>query len=418
MTTSFHFDIGTQCAAACLLCLVFGVVLLLLARRFPHIRGAHAMAQGFFCSSFAAGIFLLRGPVLDTPSFVVANGLLWTGFILFYRGVAESLRMRPSYGFPVAVAAVGLASLAIHGQVDTQIITRIGIISATSFLLKLYLAIGVARHRPWSRLQRWTLGFVAASMLVNLLRSLGTLVVAPSASIFQYDPVQAGYTLSALLSALGLGILCLALVGQQVTAGIEQDARRDTLTGALNRLGIEELMAVELERARRGATSFAIALLDVDNFKAFNDLGGHAAGDEVLRHVVASISRQLRPYDACGRLGGDEFLILLPGASEFDAQAVCDRILREVSMRPAEGVAEPIPTVSMGWTIASRSDLVAEILARADRALYSAKQQGRNCVQTEMKPRRTHSSHEFPVLHAAETSVLRRVTAMKRRFRA
>lgn len=417
MRTNFHFDIGTQCAACGMLCLVFGLVLILLARRFPHVRGAIAMAEGFFAASAATGIFLLRGPVLDATSFVVANGLLWAGFLLFYKGIAESLQMRLRYVLRVCIILVGLALLALYPPAHTQAAARIAIISATSFLLKLQLLVELWQLRPRARVVQWLMGFLGISMLGNLLRSGGTLLVAPSASIFQYDPVQAGYTLGALLGALGLGIFCLALIGRQITAVIEQGARRDALTGALNRLGIEELLAVELERARRTAAGFAIALLDVDNFKAFNDRGGHAAGDDVLRHVVASIGRQLRPYDACGRLGGDEFLILLPGASSYDATAICERILREVSMRPVEGVPGQAPTVSIGFTVAGGSDTVAEVLARADRALYGAKQRGRNCVQSEIAPGRSRS-RELPVLHVAETSVMRRVAAAKRRFRA
>jgi len=103
-------------------------------------------------------------------------------------------------------------------------------------------------------------------------------------------------------------------------------SRSDPLTGCLNRRGFEEHLAAELNRAERAGTPLGLILFDLDDFKATNDRNGHAAGDALLCHAVATISSAMRPADALGRLGGDEFALLVPGAGPAEAIALADRL--------------------------------------------------------------------------------------------
>ena len=142
-------------------------------------------------------------------------------------------------------------------------------------------------------------------------------------------------------------------------------SRTDPLTGCLNRRGFEERVTAELERTMREGGSVALVLLDLDNFKAVNDMNGHAAGDELLCWVVEGLRRAVRPLDSIGRLGGDEFAILAPGASESGAEHIATRSRKLLSERVA---------VSTGAACYPGHGTTHDALQRhADRQLYANK---------------------------------------------
>jgi diguanylate cyclase (GGDEF)-like protein len=126
----------------------------------------------------------------------------------------------------------------------------------------------------------------------------------------------------------------------------------------------------------------AFAMVDVDNFKNFNDSYGHPAGDVLLREVAIAISSAVRSNDVVYRYGGEEFCVLLPGASPDEARYIAERIRYAVQARPlVDEAGAPVPQVTVSVGVSCRTDLNTEALvADADAALYAAKQQGRNRV--------------------------------------
>jgi diguanylate cyclase (GGDEF)-like protein/putative nucleotidyltransferase with HDIG domain len=142
-------------------------------------------------------------------------------------------------------------------------------------------------------------------------------------------------------------------------------SRTDPLTGCLNRRGFEERVTAELDAALRSGRTAALVLFDLDNFKAVNDMNGHAAGDELLRWVVDGLSRAVRPMDCVGRLGGDEFAILAPGAGENGAQRIATRARKLLSER----VAISTGTAAFPAHGANHD----ELQRHADRELYANK---------------------------------------------
>jgi diguanylate cyclase (GGDEF)-like protein len=155
-------------------------------------------------------------------------------------------------------------------------------------------------------------------------------------------------------------------------------ATRDKLTGAFNRHKWDEQLRMELNLAERGGV-FSIALLDVDYFKKVNDQFGHQAGDKVLQTLTEHLTRRLRKTDTLFRLGGEEFVILLP---QQKAEAACQlaEILRQ-HIASLEEADLPAFTISFGVTEYCQQDDEDSILKRADLALYQAKAMGRNRVQ-------------------------------------
>ncbi|HEX7128224.1 MAG TPA: sensor domain-containing diguanylate cyclase, partial [Thermodesulfobacteriota bacterium] len=160
-------------------------------------------------------------------------------------------------------------------------------------------------------------------------------------------------------------------------------AHTDPLTGLVNRRRFDERLAEEFARARREPGAFSLVLADLDHFKRINDTYGHPAGDAVLRQIARRIEARARASDAVGRLGGEEFGLLLVRAGRAGALAVAERIRQDVRATPVEvpGGLTLALTVSLGVaTFPDDAGDAADLFARADEALYEAKRGGRDRV--------------------------------------
>jgi len=156
-------------------------------------------------------------------------------------------------------------------------------------------------------------------------------------------------------------------------------ARTDSLTGLLNHGAVQMRLADEIARARRTGDPLACLLIDLDDFKPVNDAHGHLAGDRLLRAVADAVTGEFRTYDAIGRFGGDEFVMVLPGADDRAVQEITTR-LRAVIATASSVVGEPRTTVtaSVGTACWHEPLNAGELLDRADRALLVAKRRGKN----------------------------------------
>ncbi len=161
-------------------------------------------------------------------------------------------------------------------------------------------------------------------------------------------------------------------------AVLREKATTDALTGVWNRATILEILESELKRAKVSGGRLAVIMADLDHFKKVNDTHGHPAGDVVLRECAARMKSAVRPADAVGRYGGEEFLVVLPGATAEAAAKTAERVRRAVAASStSNGIAM---TVSLG--VASGVDSGEQIVKSADVALYRAKQEGRNRIVT------------------------------------
>jgi diguanylate cyclase (GGDEF)-like protein/PAS domain S-box-containing protein len=154
-------------------------------------------------------------------------------------------------------------------------------------------------------------------------------------------------------------------------ARLAQQSRTDALTGVLNRRALDDELHLALLNARRDDVPVAVAILDLDHFKAYNDTYGHTAGDTLLKACCASWSGVLRGGDVLARYGGEEFVVLLPGCALSDAHALIDRL---------RATTPSSQTCSAGVAAWDGAEAISELLERADRALYRAKDQGRDSV--------------------------------------
>ncbi len=165
-------------------------------------------------------------------------------------------------------------------------------------------------------------------------------------------------------------------------ARLREMATTDSLTGILNRRRFLELAADELERARRYQRDTALIMFDVDHFKQVNDSQGHAAGDQVLRGLTATARETLRGADILGRIGGEEFAVLLPETDLPAASRAAERLRRAAESMELLTDGGPFAvTVSLGVVLLNPGETLEDLLKRADQALYRAKQGGRNRVE-------------------------------------
>ena len=158
-------------------------------------------------------------------------------------------------------------------------------------------------------------------------------------------------------------------------------AATDPLTGLSNRRNLLMLAQHEIARSRRSGEPIALIIVDIDNFKQINDQYGHEAGDQVIAHVAAQLSQYCREQDVAARWGGEEFLILLPATDVDEAMIVAERIRQSATSFAAErGSGRRGYTLSLGVTTLSADEPLNDAIARADRALYQSKTQGRDRV--------------------------------------
>jgi diguanylate cyclase (GGDEF)-like protein len=192
-----------------------------------------------------------------------------------------------------------------------------------------------------------------------------------------------------IASALAYVVLVLALhatLATLVVGRLLDELRRlslhDALTGLLNRRAMEERLHAQLRSSRRSHEPFAVMMLDLDYFKRINDRFGHAVGDLALQHVAKLLLGALRDADKLARFGGEEFVILMPATTLAQAEPLAERLRSLLAAQPLRTDNLDVPrSVSIGvaeWLTAE--DDFAQLLQRADAALFQAKVQGRNCV--------------------------------------
>lgn len=192
--------------------------------------------------------------------------------------------------------------------------------------------------------------------------------------------LPAATAFAALMFSIGVAHRVLGVRQERDQA--RRDAERDALTGVLNRSALATRLERACEKAWRESSALSVLFLDLDHFKRVNDTFGHAIGDACLKALVRCIARELRQNDSVGRHGGEEFVVLLPGADLPHAASVAERIRTLVELRCREVDTMPVRlTLSAGVAEFSREMATpAQLVAHADEALYQAKREGRNRV--------------------------------------
>jgi diguanylate cyclase (GGDEF)-like protein len=185
---------------------------------------------------------------------------------------------------------------------------------------------------------------------------------------------------------LGFVMVIFSVVGGYIStlrSIIQEMAIQDALTGLFNRRHVLELLDYEKNRSSRGGGIFCLAILDIDHFKNVNDTYGHLAGDAVLKAVATTIKTTMRNTEYCARYGGEEFLIVLTQTGINGALIGAERVRTQIEKIPFPDLVSDFKiTVSIGLSEYKMREDIDDVIARADEALYRAKNGGRNRVET------------------------------------
>ncbi|MFN8413039.1 MAG: GGDEF domain-containing protein [Anaerolineales bacterium] len=235
-------------------------------------------------------------------------------------------------------------------------------------------------------LSMWMIVFMLGAYLTTSKKYIQTLIV----SIFVGVIVLAVGNLwvTSTSQTIGFGLIfswvnaiaslsVATLLFQRMGVLQQSYASTDSLTSLLNRRSLYQILSIEVERSTRYQNPFSIVLFDVDHFKKINDTHGHLAGDEILRKISEQISRSIRLLDYAGRWGGEEFLLILPETDGESAQILAERVCQSVKEIQYGKVDV---TLSSGIACFQKGQNLEDLLHCADRALYQAKQNGRNQV--------------------------------------
>jgi diguanylate cyclase (GGDEF)-like protein len=294
---------------------------------------------------------LLEGILPGDPKFAMLPVI--TAFVMFCVLITVGPRL-PRYGLamlgPLGVAAISYALSQAPGAGDGAVLYTMPVLWTTFFYGR-----------------RGAVGIVACVGAGHAL----ALMALPSWSVF---PAR---WLDVMVSVTAAAIVVLALEerNQALLGRLAAEARTDPLTGVLNRRGLEERAAVEIAHAHREGTSLALAGFDLDYFKRINDRWGHETGDRVLVRLAETLRHEARDVDTVARVGGEEFVVLLPGTGLGGARAFTDRV-RDALTTHAPGL--PVVRVSAGIVSSASPEDLSTMLKRADLALYAAKRAGRD----------------------------------------
>ena len=237
-------------------------------------------------------------------------------------------------------------------------------------------------------------GRVTLAMMTVVLVFFGFLTVLGLMTVpwgpLSSDLYRASYSLGVPASLTGIGLFALFLLAEDLAHGMRNLAIVDPLTGLLNRRGFEEAARRTMAQCRRSGMALCVAVVDLDHFKAINDRFGHGAGDLALIEFARRLNEALREGDLVSRLGGEEFVLLLPGVAVPEVGDLLDRLRRTLAAgggRELRGFDPDfiMPTASFGAAQIGPDEGLKACIERADNALYQAKREGRDCVRISLR---------------------------------
>jgi diguanylate cyclase (GGDEF)-like protein len=306
----------------------------------------------------------------------VACGMVWNGARMFHG--REVLPVALFFGAAIWLLACQIPAFTESGG-NRAILSSIIVSGYTFFTAK---ELWRERREAWR--SRWPAIFVPVLHGLVFLPPIPLAMMRPAeqGASFLSSGWMAVFTLETLLYAVGTAFIVLIMVKERIERVHKTAAVTDPLTGLLNRRGfLEEAHTLQARQSAAGA-SLTVLMFDLDHFKSINDRYGHATGDDALRVFAATIKASMRASDIIGRLGGEEFVALLPSALP-EAAAVAERVRAafEIAANRVSGHCLAA-TVSIGAACARMpgGDIDA-LLIRADAALYRAKSNGRNRVE-------------------------------------
>jgi diguanylate cyclase (GGDEF)-like protein len=360
-----------------------GCLLLLSWLQHRRVTALALWGSGFITASVATTlIIVLRGTIASFWSIIVGNALLSAAYGILWSGA----RKFEAKKVPIPLALVGVSVWIVAcsiGPIHARPEARAAVMAAIGICYTLLAVFELWRGRgdgAW----RWPI------MLLLLAHAASIPIHIPVAGAWKHpDPADVDLLTFMVFEAAFVSIcasyLFGSLVNDRIAVAYQRASLTDPLTGVTNRRGFFQMGERLLMRTRFARQPSALLMFDLDCFKRINDKFGHGTGDEVLVAFCRLATAQLRVNDLFGRIGGEEFASLLPNTTPQDALSLAERVRAAVecaSLRVGDHAVRATVSVGVAALSNDASADLAGLLTAADRALYRAKEAGRNCVET------------------------------------
>jgi diguanylate cyclase (GGDEF)-like protein len=378
----FHIPTAMQLTAT--MTLVIGIGLAFAATGYPRelqypIR---LWVRGLLIQPFPYILFALRGQIPDGLSIIAANGLLVVAFAHQMHALRVFNRQSDQRLWLVALLAVTLIGEMLLTYVwpssqDRVVLMSLVIIALAGFGVSAIYQKQNRVSRPEHLVAAILLGGIGIMLVRVFSQSDAGMLELTSSS-----PLQGVvFTYSLLMPVIATSAFML-MCGERLNANLSRLATLDPLTGVYNRRTMAELANKAIAAAKRYDRPLSLLALDIDHFKRINDEFGHEAGDLALCATVELVRGALRGSDIVARLGGEEFIVILPDTDERDARALAERVRQRVADSGFTIGGWPAPLrVSIGaGALGPMANDLESLLREIDRALYTAKRAGRNRV--------------------------------------
>lgn len=411
-----HLDIPTLAIVTVFVTALLGALLIFAGLQNRAVCALMTWGVAFLLCAIGTALVAIRGTVPDWMSIQFANVLVLVGMGLVWVG-ARQFDGRRSHMAMIAIAPVlWLAACAvpiIRADINLRTIT----VSSLAALVAFASGCEIWRGRTEPLLSRWP-------TIITLLIYAGVMLARVPLTLMMPQPAGAyHFTASALYPLLAFGTLLFSVILAFLLLNMSKErselrhktaALIDPLCCVANRRAFLDGAQRLVAQHRLDGAPLAVLLFDLDHFKTINDRLGHAAGDEVLLSFAADATRTLGPRVLFGRIGGEEFAAIIPVTSVGEAAAIAERVRRSFAMAATAQLEVDIvsPTVSVGVAVGSERRMsVTSLMAAADRALYRAKANGRNRVESAAPTTTEHDVSPSLVPGDMERRVWRKVSA-------
>ena len=364
--------------------LLFSLTFLVFWSRQKHRRYILAFAGAYFLLSVGFFNSYLVDFSQHVQRSIVSNGSYLVGTLLLSWGLCQ----RAGVALPIkllgAFALAGAAGAMWYAAVDPKIVGRL---YSVNFAVGAMFMVTAMKMRPGmsgsvvDRLLFWVVMLTGVQFFIRTSVSL-YLDAGMTAVTYHQSTYWAVLSFFVSLFSLAMALSIIAAVAHDIMRQIAGDADTDPLTGLPNRRGFDRRLADNMRRSNRTGLPFSLVVMDIDRFKSINDRFGHQTGDRILEIVGKLLADHIRKQDIAARFGGEEFCILLPDTERASAQMFAESLRSVLELQDYPDL-RPGNTVTASFGVAERQagQSFEELYGAADRALYQAKNDGRNCVK-------------------------------------
>jgi diguanylate cyclase len=381
------FDLKTIIFMSMLLTFMLSMLLAITRKHHKDVHGPGYWAVGNLVIGLGMVLVLIQ---LDAEKlvFLPSMALIGAGLGLYANGIQAFNSQTPNHRIPIIIFVLLTVIDAYLLMANHNI--RLAVILAAFIFAAIYLYCARLTFVREEGILGNFLWIASGLYLLMALLMLGRAVYASQVGVEVFDtfpdwPVNAYTFMLGAVAQFFISSLFVLMLSYKLNRNLESIATIDSLTGVLNRRGLEDASIKMQDICKRINLSMAVLLIDIDYFKKVNDTYGHLVGDDVLRHIAKTISGILRSSDVLGRYGGEEFCAFLPNTTESDALGLAERIRAGIEASPIRlGLNMSLKTtVSIGVADSVRAGYDFKgLLTTADSAMYGAKNGGRNRVMS------------------------------------